>query len=220
MAIVVTIAATQPNASEIGPTTGTFTVTRAGGVAGDLTVNFVVGGTANEGTDFGTLGTTVVIPDGEASADITVTPIEDGYNEGTESVIVALSAGAGYSVGAPSSATVNIACAYPFQVKISTTATNMLDGFTLTVTATISKGTEAERIIRLKKAPGDAYANAVQYTIAPWPNPVTGSSHGICRIIWLELVAGDNGLPLTFDAVVDGVTPAVIGSDVATVTHP
>ncbi|RPI62961.1 MAG: hypothetical protein EHM48_03225, partial [Planctomycetaceae bacterium] len=89
--------------------TGTFTVTRAGGTSGELTVNFNKSGTATNGTDYNSIGTTVTIPNGSASAIVTVTPINDAAQESTETVILTLASGSGYSVGNPDAATVSIA---------------------------------------------------------------------------------------------------------------
>jgi hypothetical protein len=107
--VTVTIAATDPNASEAGLATGTFTVTRAGGTAGDLTVNYTVSGNASSGADYAALPGSVVIPDGQASATITLTPLQDTLVEGPETVVVTLAGGSGYAVMAPSSDTVTIA---------------------------------------------------------------------------------------------------------------
>ena len=50
-----------------------------------------------------------MIPSGQASATVTVTPINDTFVEGTETVILTLSSHASYTLGATTSATVNIA---------------------------------------------------------------------------------------------------------------
>src|SRR5260370_33546597 len=49
---LVSITATDPIASETGPDPGVFTVSRAGGTAGPLTVNYAVGGSASNGVDY------------------------------------------------------------------------------------------------------------------------------------------------------------------------
>ncbi len=64
----VSLAATDPSASETGPDAGVFTVSRAGGTAGPLTVNYTVGGTASNGVDYTTLSGSVTISNGTATA--------------------------------------------------------------------------------------------------------------------------------------------------------
>jgi hypothetical protein len=105
----VTVTATDANASEAGADPGVFTITRTGSNTASLTVNYSLSGTAANGADYNTLGTTVTIPAGAASATVTVTPIDDTAVEGSETVVLTLSANAAYTVGSPSSATVTIA---------------------------------------------------------------------------------------------------------------
>lgn len=106
---VVQIAATDATATEAGPTTGTFTVTR---VSGDntapLTVDYVVGGTATSAADFVALAGSVVIPALSDSAIITVTPVDDAAVDAGETVLATLSASPGYSLGVAIAATVTI----------------------------------------------------------------------------------------------------------------
>jgi hypothetical protein len=104
---VVSIAAAS-NAAEPA-TNGQFMVSRTGSTSSALTVNFTVSGTATAGSDYISIGSSVVIPANAATAPISVSVIDDGNYEGSETVIVALSGGAGYTVGNPSNATVTIA---------------------------------------------------------------------------------------------------------------
>jgi hypothetical protein len=104
----VTIVATDNTATEAGTTTGTFTVNRTGSTVGALTVYYSVSGTAGAGSDYNFLPGSVSIPDGSASATITVTPIDDTLVEADETVIVTLTVNAAYTVDAPDSATVTI----------------------------------------------------------------------------------------------------------------
>ena len=105
----VTVAATTPAASEIGPTPGVFTVTRPAGATNEaLAVNYTVSGSASNGVDYSSLGGTATIAAGQSNAAIVVTPILDELLEGTETVRVTLASGA-YVVGSPSNAEVTIA---------------------------------------------------------------------------------------------------------------
>jgi predicted extracellular nuclease len=107
----VTIAATDANAAESGTTvnTGTFTVTRTGDLTTALTVAYTIGGTATNTNDYNALTGSVVIPVGQASATITITPVNDANTtEGNETVSLTLVDGATYDLGATSNATVTI----------------------------------------------------------------------------------------------------------------
>ena len=105
----VTVVATDPAASEIGPDTGTFTLTRPANATNEaLTVNFAFSGTASNGTDYNTLSTSASLPAGSNSVTVTITPKTDLLFEPAETVTLTLSPGA-YSIGATSSDTVTIA---------------------------------------------------------------------------------------------------------------
>jgi hypothetical protein len=105
----VTVTASDPNASEAGPNSGTFTITRTGSTTSSLLVNFSIAGTATNGTDYATLTSPVTIPAGAASKTVTVTPIDDSAVESPETVLLTLTTGSGYTLGSPKAATVTIA---------------------------------------------------------------------------------------------------------------
>jgi hypothetical protein len=78
--------------------------------SGGLTVNYSVSNasTATAGSDYTALSGSVVIPEGETSATVSVEVINDDEIEATETVIVNLLSEDAYNVGNPSEATVNI----------------------------------------------------------------------------------------------------------------
>ena len=104
----VTIAATDPTATEAGVTTGTFAISRVGGTAAALTVNYTVSGSATSGSDYTALTGSVTIPAGAVSAAITVMPINDTAMEPDETVVVSLTPNGAYLVGAPGNGTVSV----------------------------------------------------------------------------------------------------------------
>ncbi|HXI50623.1 MAG TPA: Ig-like domain-containing protein, partial [Candidatus Saccharimonadales bacterium] len=73
-----------------------------------LSVNFGTSGTADAGGDYNSLIGPVLIPAGASSAALNVVVVDDAVREGDETVILTLSAGLGYVIGTPSSATVRI----------------------------------------------------------------------------------------------------------------
>jgi hypothetical protein len=106
----VTVSATDAVAGEpgTGQGTGTFTFSRTGSTVAALTVNFTLGGTGISGTDYTSIGTTVSFASASATATKLVSVLDDTLVEGDETVVVTLASGSGYTVGAPSSATVTI----------------------------------------------------------------------------------------------------------------
>ncbi len=73
-----------------------------------ITLNYGVGGTATAGTDFGTLSGTVSVSSGATAVNIAVAITDDAAEEGTETVILTLTDGSGYAVGAPGAYTLSI----------------------------------------------------------------------------------------------------------------
>jgi subtilase family serine protease len=106
--LTVTVAATVNTATESGPSNGAFTVTRNQATGAALIVNLGAGGTANPGVDYVSLPPTATIPAGEVSVVVPLVPIDDTVVEGNETVVLGISAGAGYVAGAPATATVTI----------------------------------------------------------------------------------------------------------------
>jgi len=102
----VTITATDDTAREAGASPGVFTVTRQGSLAANLVVNYTMGGTALNTSDYSTLSGSVTIPAGRAAATITVTPVNDVLTEGEETAVAVLSASPVYNVGNPGVATI------------------------------------------------------------------------------------------------------------------
>jgi subtilase family serine protease len=105
---VVKVLATDAVATEAGPTSGLFSVIRAGNTDSDLRVLFSIGGTAASGSDYESIGGSVTIPAGRESADIPVTAIDDLLAELPETVILTISPDPAYIVSASNSAVVTI----------------------------------------------------------------------------------------------------------------
>jgi len=142
---VVSIVASDADAAEKGLDAGTFTITRDD-AAGVLTVRYTVGGTASNGSDYAALSGSVVIADGQTSATVTITPIDDPIYEGDETVVLTLSASNDYAVGDACCATVSIAESSRYLPTVSIVATDAsasersLDTGTFTISRTDSVG--------------------------------------------------------------------------------
>jgi len=106
---IVSVVTTDGNASEQGPDTATFTISRIGDTSSALTVNYALSGTAQNGTDYQPLGTSVTMAAGASFATVTVTPIDDTVVEGNETVVLTILQDAAYTVGSANSATITIA---------------------------------------------------------------------------------------------------------------
>jgi hypothetical protein len=94
----IAVAASDPGAVESGQT-GAFTITRTTANLGSpVTVFYKITGTATNGVDYVKLTGTAVIPAGQASVDVLVSPIDDPLAEGTEDIVLTLVGNAAYSL--------------------------------------------------------------------------------------------------------------------------
>ncbi|MFM2221213.1 MAG: hypothetical protein RLZZ553_961 [Verrucomicrobiota bacterium] len=87
---------TDAYATEFPADPGTMTLTRTGPTTASLSVALAFTGTATNGTDYQTLASSVVIPAGQSSVNLTVSPINDTNIEGPEEVIATISTNAAY----------------------------------------------------------------------------------------------------------------------------
>lgn len=135
---VITIAASDATAGEPSDP-GTFTITRTDSMgnantAGDLTVQFVVSGTATQDADYTLSATEFTLVNGVSTATVDVDVNNDGAVELGETVILTLQPGA-YTPGASSTATVNVSSddIGPLVTNVAP-LTAPYSSFTLTVT--------------------------------------------------------------------------------------
>jgi hypothetical protein len=95
----VSVAATTATATETG-SAGQFTVSLANSVTldHDLLVPYTLGGTAANGCDYSILPGDVIIPAGQSSATICVSPIDQGIIGGSRTVVLSLGTGSEYNL--------------------------------------------------------------------------------------------------------------------------
>jgi lysophospholipase L1-like esterase len=109
----VSVWATDSEADELAdgtaaPDAGRITISRTGSTAGSLTVNLSIGGTALAGADYAALPVSAVIPAGENSVELAVTPYANFRTTGDTTVTVAAAADGAYQLGDLNGATVAI----------------------------------------------------------------------------------------------------------------
>lgn len=107
-ASTITMGLVDGDVREDWPDKGVIAIRRTGGVQ-PVTMNVQITGTATRGGDYTTIsGNQITVPLGARETWIEITPVNDATVEGPENVIVTVTAGAGYTVGASNSATVTI----------------------------------------------------------------------------------------------------------------
>jgi hypothetical protein len=96
-----TVIISSPPAAYKSPTTpgtATFTITIDHVPTTAVKVNYSIGGTAHSGVDFVALSGSVIIPAGQTSANVVLTPIETQVFLGTATVTLTIQAGQGYDI--------------------------------------------------------------------------------------------------------------------------
>jgi len=115
----VTVVASRPNASENGPVSGEFTLTRSGSLDAALTVNLQLTGSAVNGSDYAYVNPQATFLPGNRSLTVQINPNIDAQTELGEVVDLALLAGPGYETGSSTTARVTIEDLAP-QITIET----------------------------------------------------------------------------------------------------
>jgi Ca2+-binding RTX toxin-like protein len=105
---VVTVAVSPVSVAEDGATNLIYTFTRDGSPTNPLSVNYNIGGTATNGSDYATIPTSVTFASGSSTATVTVNPTTDTNIEPDETVSLTLVSGTAYTVGTPTPVTATI----------------------------------------------------------------------------------------------------------------
>ncbi len=98
-AVTITLAVAPASVTENGTPNLVYTFTRTGSTTNTLTVNYAITGTATNGTDYVTIGTSVTFAANSATATVTVNPTADTTIELDETAILTLVSGTGYTIG-------------------------------------------------------------------------------------------------------------------------
>lgn len=108
----ITVAAADPSMSEDWPDPGRFVIRRSGNLDA-VTVSFTIGGTATPGIDYAAPSLAATIPFGADETTVNLTPLADPDAEPTETILLTLAAGSGYTLGTTTSATAGLTDAIP-----------------------------------------------------------------------------------------------------------
>ncbi|MDX2133528.1 MAG: lamin tail domain-containing protein [Saprospiraceae bacterium] len=105
---VITIAAQDANAYELGQDPGVFRISRTGPTTAALIVSYIIDGTADASDYLPLLTGTVLVAAGQSFVDISIAPVDDGIVEDDETVVLILASQSGYDLGATTQASVTI----------------------------------------------------------------------------------------------------------------
>jgi len=200
----VSVTATDASAIEPGTDTGTFTFTRIGNRTAAITVNFTVAGTATSAVDYTALSTSVNMAANAASATVTVTPLNNTGWAPVETVDLTLANGIGYTIAAPTAATVNIADEEQPQLVIPITAFSLREGANATAQVKLSTSLEANVGVKIDatRISGRASFNPV-YLIFNQTNATTDQPILIEALQSISQFTGESRIRLSGSPVTD-----------------
>ncbi len=161
--VAVSVVAADTAASESGPDSGSFTLSRTGATTNALTVGYTLTGTAVNGSDYSVLATTVVIPAGQTSVAVTVTPIDDAVSEPPETVRLTIALNSLYLVGSPSAATVTISDNDAPVVGITATDDSAAEAGSETGTFTVTRSGDLTTALTVNYLVSGSAANGADY---------------------------------------------------------
>ncbi|MFX0555430.1 Calx-beta domain-containing protein [Maribacter sp. CXY002] len=164
-----TITATDALANENGGT-GEFTIDLGdvNNTGNAITVNYTITGSADNTDDYSTIAGNVTIADGNQTALVTITPVDDDFFEGTEDIILTLAAGTGYELGTGDTATVSISDNDVVGVNVApTTGTTTEAGGTATFVYTLTSQPTADVVLRIDQYDGSETSGPSNITITP-----------------------------------------------------
>ncbi|MFN7561561.1 MAG: Calx-beta domain-containing protein, partial [Prosthecobacter sp.] len=188
---VVSITASDAAASETGPDKGVFTITRTGGTAAALIVDYGVNGRAVLGTDYRRLEGRATIPAGLASTTVEIVPFDDALDEGTQDVVLQLRTTREYFISPTlSTATLTIADndASQFYVELNTGSGNEP-----------ASGSAAGPVFQITR-PASGTALTLNYTIS---GTATSGLDFTALPGTLAFATGDSSLTLTVSMLAD-----------------
>jgi hypothetical protein len=202
-----------------------FTLARTANLATQIVVNLAWSGTAVLGTDYtvtasgATLnGNTLILAPGTTSATLIVTPVNDTLAEMTETVILAVTSGTGYTVGSPATQTGSILDNDLPTVSVadaSVTEGNT-GSKTVAVTVTLSGPKSSAVTVAYTTVAGTATAGTDYTTISGTLTFAAGvTSQTINVTIKGDKVKEPNE---TFQVVLSNPSGATLGTSTATVT--
>ncbi|MFN7282610.1 MAG: beta strand repeat-containing protein [Dolichospermum sp.] len=159
----VTLAVSPGSVTEDGTSNLVYTFTRTGVTTNALTVNYTIGGTATNGSDYASLPSSIAFAAGLATATVIVDPTADTTVESNETVALTLASGTGYTIGTTTAVTGTINNDDFFQLSINNVTVVEGQDSNATLTVTVNNPNPQQISVNYATAPVNATAN-VDYT--------------------------------------------------------
>ncbi len=165
----ITLAVSPSSVNEDGTTNLVYTFTRSGVTTNALTVNYTVGGTATNGTDYTSIPTSVTFAANSATATVTVDPTADTTVESDETVALTLATGTGYTVGTTTAVTGTITnddVTLP-SITLAVSPTSVNEDGTTNLVYTFTRSGVTTNALTVNYTVGGTATNGTDYTSIP-----------------------------------------------------
>ncbi|NCT54129.1 MAG: endo-1,3-1,4-beta-glycanase ExsH, partial [Microcystis aeruginosa G13-03] len=165
----VSLAVSPSSVTEDGTANMVYTFTRSGVTTNALTVNYTIGGTATNGTDYTSIPTSVTFAANSATATLIVDPTADTTVESNETVILTLATGTGYTVGTPDAATgtiLNDDVTLP-SITLAVSPSSVTEDGTTNLIYTFTRSGVTTNALTVNYTVGGTATNGTDYTSIP-----------------------------------------------------
>jgi len=162
----VTLAVSPSSVTEDGTTNLVYTFTRSGVTTNPLTVNYTIGGTATNGTDYTSIPTSVTFAANSATATVTVDPTADTTVESDETVALTLATGTGYTVGTTTAVTGTITND-DTSVTLAVSPSSVTEDGTANLVYTFTRSGVTTNALTVNYTLGGTATNGTDYTSIP-----------------------------------------------------
>ncbi|MFM7717585.1 MAG: Calx-beta domain-containing protein, partial [Microcystis sp.] len=164
----ITLAVAPASVTEDGTTNLVYTFTRSGFTTNSLPVNYTVGGTATNGTDYTSIPTSVTFAANSATATLTVDPTADTTVETDETVILTLATGTGYTVGTTTPVTGTITNSpVPPSITLAVSPSSVTEDGTTNLVYTFTRTGVTTNALTVNYTVGGTATNGTDYTFIP-----------------------------------------------------
>ncbi len=170
----ITLAVSPSSVTEDGTANLVYTFTRSGVTTDALTVNYTLGGTATNGTDYTSIPTSVTFAANSATATVTVDPTADTIVEPDETVILTLASGTGYTVGTTTPVTGTITNSpVPPSITLAVSPSSVTEDGTTNLVYTFTRSGSTTNSLTVNYTLGGTATLNTDYTRTGTTNTVT-----------------------------------------------
>ena len=160
----ITLAVAPASVLEDGTPNLVYTFTRTGPTTNALTVNYGITGTATNGTDYATIGTSVTFTAGSSTATVTLNPTPDTVIEANETVALTLATGTGYTIGTTTAVTGTITDDDSPTITLAVAPASVLENGTLNLVYTFTRTGATTSALTVNYSIGGIATNGTDYT--------------------------------------------------------